>query len=103
MKAWSSDNLTAADFVTTTAGDCVIDNTGDLTLEGGDTDNDNTVYLDLGTPFVDGVYSGTITFYIRQQIETADLPSNSGMGSLTRAPHLSCTVFGNAVTWTCCG
>jgi hypothetical protein len=67
LKAWSSDNLTAADFVTTTAGDCVIDNTGDLTVEGGDTDNDNTVYLDLGTPFVDGVYSGTITFYIRNR------------------------------------
>ena len=67
LKAWSSDNLTAAELVTTTAGDCVIDNTGDLTLEAGDTDNDNTVYLDLGTPFVDGVYSGTITFYIRNR------------------------------------
>jgi hypothetical protein len=67
LKAWSSDNLTAADLVTTTAGDCVIDNTGDLTVEGGDTDSDNTLYLKLGTPFVDGTYSGTITFYIRNR------------------------------------
>ncbi len=27
----------------------------------------NTLYLKLGTPFVDGVYSGTITFYIRNR------------------------------------
>jgi hypothetical protein len=67
MKAWSSDNLTAADFVTTTAGDCVIDNTGDLTTESGDTNSSNTLYLKIGTPFVDGTYSGTITFYIRNR------------------------------------
>ena len=66
LKAWSSDidPLLAGDFVTTTAGDCVIDNTGTLTGETGSTNSANTLYLDLGTPFVDGVYSGTITFYI---------------------------------------
>jgi hypothetical protein len=67
MKAWSSDNLTAADLVTTAAADCVIDNTGDLTTEPGDTNSANTLYLKIGTPFVDGVYSGTITFYIRNR------------------------------------
>jgi len=67
MKAWSSDNLTAADLVTTDAADCVIDNTGDLTTESGDTNSSNTLYLKIGTPFVRGVYSGTITFYIRNR------------------------------------
>jgi len=67
MKAWSSDNLTAADLVTTSAADCVIDNTGDLTTESGDTNSSNTLYLKIGTPFVPEVYSGTITFYIRSR------------------------------------
>ena len=67
MKAWSSDNLTAADLVTTAAADCVIDNTGDLTTESGDANSSNTLYLKVGTPFVPGVYSGTITFYIRNR------------------------------------
>jgi hypothetical protein len=67
MKAWSSDNLTAADLVTTDAADCVIDNTGDLTTESGDANSSNTLYLKVGTPFVPGVYSGTITFYIRNR------------------------------------
>ncbi|MBN2098023.1 MAG: hypothetical protein JW753_00345 [Dehalococcoidia bacterium] len=66
LKAWSSDNLTAADLVTTTAGDCVIDNNGALTTEAGD-DATNYLYLKLGTPFVDGTYSGTITFHIRNR------------------------------------
>jgi hypothetical protein len=67
MKAWSSDNLTAADLVTTSAADCVIDSTGDLTTESGDTNSSNTLYLKIGTPFVPEVYSGTITFYIRNR------------------------------------
>lgn len=67
MKAWSSDNLTAADLVTTTAADCVIDNTGGLTTESGDTNSSNTLYLKIGTPFVPEVYSGTITFHIRNR------------------------------------
>jgi len=67
VKAWSSDNLTAAGLLTTAAADCVIDITGDLTVEGGDTNSANTLYLKLGTPFVDGGYSGTITFYIRNR------------------------------------
>jgi hypothetical protein len=67
VKAWSSDNLTASGLVTTIPGDCVIDNSGDLTVEGGDTNSANTLYLKLGTPFVDGGYSGTITFYIRNR------------------------------------
>jgi len=64
VKAWRSASEPSADFVTTTASDCVIDDTGTLTGESGVTDADNTLYLDLGTPFVDGTYSGTITFYI---------------------------------------
>ena len=67
MKAWSSENLTAADLVTTDAADCVIDNTGDLTTESGDPNGSNTLYLKIGTPFVPEVYSGTITFYIRNR------------------------------------
>lgn len=67
MKAWSSDNLTAADLVTTIAADCVIDSTGGLTTESGNTNSSNTLYLKMGTPFVPGVYSGTITFYIRNR------------------------------------
>jgi len=67
MKAWSSDNLTAADLVTSSAADCVIDNTGNLTTESGDTNSSNTLYLKIGTPFVPEVYSGTITFYIRNR------------------------------------
>jgi hypothetical protein len=65
LKAWSSENLTAADLVTTVAGDCVIDNTGDLTTESGDTNAAITLYLKLGLPFSKGSYSGDITFYIR--------------------------------------
>jgi hypothetical protein len=64
LKAWSSDVLGSADLVTTNAVDCVIDNTGALTGESGSTNSANTLYLKLGTPFVDGIYSGTITFYI---------------------------------------
>lgn len=64
LKAWSADVLASAQFVTTTAGDCVIDDTGTLTGETGSTNSANTLYLDLGTPFVDGIYSGTITFHI---------------------------------------
>jgi hypothetical protein len=64
LKAWTSDDWEAADFVTTSADDCIIDSTGDLTVEGGDSAT-NYLYLKLGTPFVDAVYSGTITFYIR--------------------------------------
>jgi hypothetical protein len=67
LKAWSSDSLPSADLVTTTAGDCVIDNTGDLTTESGDASSSNTLYLKTGTPFVQGVYSGTIYFYIRNR------------------------------------
>ena len=64
MKAWSSDNLTAADLVTTVGADCVIDSGGVLTTESGESSSANTLYLKIGTPFVDGVYSGTITFHI---------------------------------------
>jgi len=64
LKAWSSDVLGSADFVTTTASECIIDNTGTLTGESGSTNSANTLYLDLGTPFVDGTYDGTITFHI---------------------------------------
>ena len=64
LKAWSSDVLGSADLVTTTASECIIDNTGTLTGESGSTNSANTLYLKLGTPFVDGTYSGTITFYI---------------------------------------
>lgn len=67
LKAWSSDGLPSADLVTTTAGDCVIDNTGDLTTESGDANSSNTLYLKTGTPFVQGIYSGTISFYIRNR------------------------------------
>jgi hypothetical protein len=67
LKAWSSDNLTAADLVATAAADCVIDNTGVQTGESGSTNSGNTLYLKVGTPFVDGVYSGAITFYIRNR------------------------------------
>jgi hypothetical protein len=66
LKAWTTDNWSAADFVTTSAGDCIIDSTGDLTIEDGD-DATNWLYLKLGTPFVDGTYSGTITFWIRNR------------------------------------
>ena len=69
MKAWSSDNLTAADLVTTTAADCVIDNTGDLTTESGDTNSSNTLYLKIGTPFVRGVVFGHHYLLHPQQIE----------------------------------
>ena len=64
LKAWSADVLGSAQFVTTTASACVIDNTGTQTGESGSTNAANTVYLDLGTPFVDATYSGTITFTI---------------------------------------
>lgn len=67
MKASSSDNLTVADLVTTSAGDCVIDDTGVLTGESGDTNDGNILYVKLGTPFVDATYSGTISFYIRNR------------------------------------
>ena len=67
LKAWSSDNLTAADLVTTVTGDCVIDNAGDLTTESGDTNAAITLYLKLGLPFSKGSYSGDITFYVRHR------------------------------------
>ena len=64
LKAWRSASEPSADFVTTTNTDCVIDDTGTQTGESGSTNSANTLYLDLGTPFVDGAYSGTITFYV---------------------------------------
>ncbi len=64
LKAWKADVLGSAQFVTTTASACTIDDTGTQTGESGSTNAANTVYLDLGTPFVDSIYSGTITFTI---------------------------------------
>jgi hypothetical protein len=65
LRAWALDDYAAADNVTIAAGDCVIDATGDLSLEAGDTNSNTFLYLKLGTPFADGSYSGLITFYIR--------------------------------------
>lgn len=65
MKAYRSDALESAILVTSNEANCIIDNTGVQTGESGSPNLANTLYLKLGSPFVDATYSGTITFYIR--------------------------------------
>ena len=99
LKAWSSDNLTAADLVTTTAGDCVIDNTGDLTTESGDSNSQHHPLPEAWHAVHGWVLLGRHHFLHPQQVGRPEgVSAGHQMGSLRSA---SCRALANPVTWTC--
>lgn len=64
IKADDTSTLGSAVFVATTAAYATIDDSGEQTGESGDTVTTNTLWLALGTPFVDATYNGTIYYKI---------------------------------------
>jgi len=64
LKAYNADTLVSAVLVNASPTYTTIDDTGTQTGESGDTVTTNTLWLKLGTTFVDDTYSGTIYYQI---------------------------------------
>ena len=64
LKANNVAGVPTGNLVTTSTGECVIDNLGAQTSESGLPVNTNALYLKLGSPFVNGAYTGQVCYTI---------------------------------------